>query len=199
MSEVRNILAFLGIEEEEVISLFERLCPVQEANAGEVLLSSPTENYAFYIHIDGIARMVFTDNNGYEYTEDFLYRLGDSCANGRLLPVHPDNRSVDITYLCEAITPVRYVIVPIMVVERLCLEKHDFALKVLTYYINANIDSCRNKRMDCMMTAEERYRWFLENYPGLSSKISQKYISSFLHMTPEHFSRLKRKMSQDRG
>ncbi|MEO0901767.1 MAG: Crp/Fnr family transcriptional regulator [Bacteroidota bacterium] len=42
-------------------------------------------------------------------------------------------------------------------------------------------------------TAEERYRYFLESYPNLSQRISQKHIASYLGITPEFLSMLRRK------
>ena len=42
-------------------------------------------------------------------------------------------------------------------------------------------------------TAEERYRYFLEEYPNLSLRISQKQMASYLGITPEFLSMLRRK------
>lgn len=42
-------------------------------------------------------------------------------------------------------------------------------------------------------TAEERYRHFLQDYPNLSQRISQKHIASYLGITPEFLSMLRRK------
>ncbi|MEM8508042.1 MAG: Crp/Fnr family transcriptional regulator [Bacteroidota bacterium] len=42
-------------------------------------------------------------------------------------------------------------------------------------------------------TAEERYRHFLQDYPNLSQRISQKHIASYLGITPEFLSMIRRK------
>ena len=42
-------------------------------------------------------------------------------------------------------------------------------------------------------TAEERYHCFLKDYPNLSQRISQKHIASYLGITPEFLSMLRRK------
>lgn len=44
------------------------------------------------------------------------------------------------------------------------------------------------------MTAEERYAFFLENRPDLFQQVPQQYIASILGMTPETFSRIRRKV-----
>lgn len=42
-------------------------------------------------------------------------------------------------------------------------------------------------------TAEERYYYFLKNYPHLSQRISQKHIASYLGITPEFLSMIRAK------
>ena len=45
-------------------------------------------------------------------------------------------------------------------------------------------------------TAVQRYQWFLEEYPGLIGKVSNKYIASFLGMTTVTLSRLRRTLRE---
>jgi len=52
--------------------------------------------------------------------------------------------------------------------------------------INANLSE----------TAEGRYNLFTANYPGLESRIPQKYIASYIGVTPEFFSQMKANMSR---
>ncbi len=40
--------------------------------------------------------------------------------------------------------------------------------------------------------ADKRYELLLENYPGIEQRISQKHIASYLQITPEALSRLKK-------
>ena len=45
-------------------------------------------------------------------------------------------------------------------------------------------------------TAEERYEWFLENYPGLIDVVQKRHVASFLGLTPESLSRVRRNFSK---
>jgi len=45
-----------------------------------------------------------------------------------------------------------------------------------------------------LLDAEERYKAFLKNYPGLDKRVKQHYIASFLGITPESLSRVRKKM-----
>ncbi|MGZ2369806.1 Crp/Fnr family transcriptional regulator [Ancylomarina sp. YFZ004] len=46
------------------------------------------------------------------------------------------------------------------------------------------------------LSAEERYSHFIEKYPHLLQRIPQKHIASYLGMTPEFLSTLRKKMNQ---
>lgn len=43
------------------------------------------------------------------------------------------------------------------------------------------------------LTTEERYRQFVENYPAIVEKVTQKQIASYLGVTPEFLSAVKKK------
>lgn len=55
-----------------------------------------------------------------------------------------------------------------------------------------------NKRLILLLSAsaEERYRNFRETYPTLAQRVPLKMIASYLGMTPEFLSRLRKKMSR---
>lgn len=44
-------------------------------------------------------------------------------------------------------------------------------------------------------TAEERYRHFIERYPGLDQRVPQHLIASYLGFTPEFLSRMRKQMA----
>ncbi len=44
------------------------------------------------------------------------------------------------------------------------------------------------------LSAEERYRRFLKEYPGLERRIKQHYIATYLGITPVALSRIRRKI-----
>jgi len=56
-----------------------------------------------------------------------------------------------------------------------------------------------NKRIIHLLssTAEERYLDFLNNYSGLSQRLTQKQIASYLGITPESLSRIRSRISTE--
>jgi CRP-like cAMP-binding protein len=47
-------------------------------------------------------------------------------------------------------------------------------------------------------SAEERYRSFARSYPTLVQEVPQKYIASYLGITPEFLSKVRNKLARDR-
>lgn len=54
----------------------------------------------------------------------------------------------------------------------------------------------RLMRNHCL-TAKERYQHFKETYPTIANKLTDKKISSYLGITPEFLSKIKRKISEE--
>ena len=44
--------------------------------------------------------------------------------------------------------------------------------------------------------AKGKYRWFLENYPGLIDIVKHRHVASFLNITPESLSRVRKEWKQ---
>ncbi|MCP4400288.1 MAG: Crp/Fnr family transcriptional regulator, partial [bacterium] len=49
-----------------------------------------------------------------------------------------------------------------------------------------------------LTNAEERYKHFQQEHPGLESKIPQYHIASYLGITPVALSRIRSKLKKDR-
>lgn len=50
-----------------------------------------------------------------------------------------------------------------------------------------------------MSTAEERYRAFLERYPQIEQRVAQHQVASYLGVTPESLSRIRRQRAKTRN
>lgn len=58
---------------------------------------------------------------------------------------------------------------------------------------NSYIREQRRALYNISMTTEDRYRHFVDSYPAIVEKITQKQIASYLGVTPEFLSSIKRK------
>ncbi|MCH2198721.1 MAG: Crp/Fnr family transcriptional regulator [Flavobacteriales bacterium] len=77
--------------------------------------------------------------------------------------------------------------------EELLREHPKFEKYYRIIFQNALITHQRRIIHRISLTAEDRYERFIKNYPNLELKVPQKYIASYLGMTPEFLSKLKRK------
>lgn len=79
-------------------------------------------------------------------------------------------------------------------IEPLCKELHS-----LSEYFRISTEKAfaysRNRALSTTsMTAEERYQELIQMYPKLFQKIPQKYIASYLGMTPEFLSKVRKRL-----
>ena len=62
--------------------------------------------------------------------------------------------------------------------------------------LEANYVSTHNRINDALSkTAEERYLRFIKNYPRLFEKIPQHYIASYIGITPQSLSRIRKELT----
>jgi CRP-like cAMP-binding protein len=68
----------------------------------------------------------------------------------------------------------------------------DFSIEVFQQSIVYNEN--RSKEL-ATLTAEQRYKKLIENYPGIIHHVPVQYIASFLGMKPESLSRIRKRMN----
>lgn len=61
---------------------------------------------------------------------------------------------------------------------------------------NALIAERQRINQNLSFTAEQRYQNFIEKYPNLENRISQKHIATFLGITPEFLSMIRNKIAK---
>lgn len=136
---------------------------------------------------EGVVRAFLTDKEGKDHTDFFCYRPGEPVVPSLPLnaPASMDAEVVrDTTLLCF---PTQEVTV--------LLERDANAVRIYNHFLIYSLGRHMEiKKVLYLYTAMERYRWFLENYPDLSGKVSGKHIASFLGITPVTLSRLRKSM-----
>lgn len=130
--------------------------------------------------------------HGREMTDCFCSNSGDvALAPG---PIMPDMVS-DLAF--EVLEEGDYFCVPIRIVQEL-LDKYKDAVTVYSRILNESAwKHWELKRVIISCSATQRYQWFLKQYPGLIDSVNNKYIASFLGMTPETLSRQRKAMADD--
>lgn len=81
------------------------------------------------------------------------------------------------------------------------LELQKKYLEITLFYnqllVKALNEHWRLKQVLNQYTATQRYQWFLKEYPGLIYRVKDKFIASFLGMTPVTLSRLRKTLKEE--
>jgi CRP-like cAMP-binding protein len=103
-------------------------------------------------------------------------------------------------------TPAIYYIDALEDTEILQISKHDldtlfqhvpkFERFYRMVFQNALIAQRQRINQNLSFTAEQRYLNFIDKYPEMEQRISQKHVAAFLGITPEFLSMIRRKIAK---
>lgn len=139
-----------------------------------------------YFLLDGVVRMFFTDAEGEEITEWINFEPGAI--------IHPSYKLCDgntAKASSEAVTECELAHIPLdslLEVMELYPEFEHLRVRVLQDTLGRQAIL---KRSLTHKSPSERYDWFVETWPELAGRVPQKYIASFLGMTPVSLSRIR--------
>ena len=147
------------------------------------------ENYV----LEGCVRSFFVDDKGDEHTLHFA--LDDWWITDLESFLHQTPAVVNI----EALTPVTVLQLDKPSLERLYTEVPAFERFFRILHQHAYL--AQNKRIlnNISMTGEARYIDLLQRYPKLVQRVPQKYIASYLGITPVFLSQIRARLGHREG
>lgn len=155
---------------------------------GEIITQAGDIENKIYIISEGVARSFYIKNDN-EYSHRFGFK-GDllSIFNSFLLRIPADDS-------IEAITELNTFFITyedfIHITERYPIASSDLRIKILEYlYYQRHLE----QKQLISSTASERYLDLLENKKMYIEQIPIKYLASFLGVTPESLSRIRKKI-----
>lgn len=135
----------------------------------------------------GIARGYFLDVTSKDVTDCFGFRCGTAAVSfGQLELNVPSPMTIEMLENCN------FFCIPVSVVIRLTKYYEEAMMLYNQLLITAMKEQWKLKRVLNSYTAVRQYQWFLEKYPGLIGKVTNKYIASILGITPVTLSRLRK-------
>lgn len=93
----------------------------------------------------------------------------------------------------ETLEPCQIISLDFQVLEQLYLSIPKLERFFRILFQNAYIREQLRALQSISLTTKERYRQFVENYPAIVEKVTQKQIASYLGVTPEFLSSVKKK------
>ncbi len=141
----------------------------------------------FYFVLEGIQRLFFLTPKGQEHVLGFSYTGDFSGAADSFLARKPSN------YYLQALSPTQMLSIDYESLHDLFDRYKIWERWGRLFFTQVLIG--RNQRDIEMLTcsAETRFRLFMQRQPAILQHVPQKYLASYLGMTPETFSRLRRK------
>lgn len=148
--------------------------------------------YESYV-LEGCVRSFFVDDKGVEHTLHFA--LEDWWITDLESFLHQTAAQVNI----EALTPVTVLQLDKPSLERLYTEVPVFERFFRILHQNAYLAQNRRILNNISLSGEARYIDLLERYPQLVQRVPQKYIASYLGITPVFLSQIRARLGHREG
>ena len=188
---IRDILVQKSpISEHSVIGKLLETSKSESVPKGSILVESGERQTQLPVLINGIFRGFLIDAEGQDITDCFVCRRGDAVVGCNGLG-EPSFISI------EAITDCKVLMLPMTATLELMDEDIELVRMHNHYLQEALSRHWEEKILLHRCSAMQRYRWFLQNYPGMIDSVSNKHIASFLGMTPVTLSRLRRQLREE--
>lgn len=179
----------LEIEEEELLDKLLAITHERHLKKKEVLIQEgETQNQIVFL-VSGILRGFFLDAEGRDVTDCFGLEPGTAAMGGFEF-------GQPSTITIEALTEAEVVWMAIADVQELFARYPELMAVYNRYLLKALNIHWELKTMIGQESAMVRYHWFQKTYPGLVDNVRDKYVASFLGMTPVTLSRLRRKLRE---
>lgn len=159
---------------------------------GECIIRAGEIQNDIYFMETGILRGYFLDVNGKEVTDCFGFRSGAPAMAFCQMEL-----DVPSPLTIEMLEDGKFFCIPIATVADLQSRYPEVLMLYNKLLIEALNEHWKLKQVLIQYSAIQRYEWFLKEYPGLIDRVSNKYIASFLGMTPVTLSRLRRAIREE--
>ena len=184
-----QISQFVALEDTEAKYLESLLIP-RTFKQGELIVESGgPARYLIFVN-DGYLMTYYTDKNDFDHVVQFA-RTGWWTGD-----LHSLSNDIPTIYSTKGLTDGEVLLLPKLAHDHL-LEKYINFERYFRIIFQNSLMRLQFRMIESYSTtAEERYLAFREKHPKMEQYVSQKYIASFLGITPEFLSKIRRKLLQ---
>lgn len=170
-------------EEEE--HHFKSLWSVKEFNQYDLITEAGSIERYFYFVLDGVQAIYILNEKGEKVVLGFSYAGSPSGVFDSFIKQEPSHSFL------EALKPSKLLAISLKDYQSL-FEKHSqFYIWGHQFFQNILFGRLHREAEILTLSAEQRYIAFMQRCPDELKVIPQKYLASYLNMTPETFSRLR--------
>ncbi|MBX7226081.1 MAG: Crp/Fnr family transcriptional regulator [Chitinophagales bacterium] len=184
LDNVRRYIQLTPAEEKTFLSFFE----FKKIKKKQFLLHQRSICPATAFVLNGCLRGYTIDDNGFEHILQFAPQDWWIADMYSVLSGNPGNLNID------AIEDTEVLLLPRDVREKL-FEQIPKTERYFRILMEKSLISIRQRLMDNFsLSAVERYKLFSKTYPTIVHTLPQKYIASYIGVTPEFFSKMKKEL-----
>ncbi|MDQ0169376.1 Crp/Fnr family transcriptional regulator [Paenibacillus tundrae] len=181
-------LTSLSIEQQEAIL---NEIQIKEFNKGSVLIQQGDIPTKCFFVIRGCVRQYSIDMSGREFTSNF-YTEEQAIA---LFNHHKINKASECTFVCVENS---VLVIGDLLTEQDMYSKYTQLESMTRQMIEQSLSEVQeNFAAFIASSPEERFKSLLVKRPTLIDRVPQHQLASYLGMTPESLSRIKKRMVQD--
>lgn len=165
---------------------------VNDIEENSILLKEGNINKDAFVLLNGVAKSYYIDNNGKEVCTRIMTENHIIISATSFFEQKPSYENI-VTLVPCTIAKISF--------DALQKIYTDFvAFNVITRRITEQyfLQSEQRIRLLRLGSADEKYHYFIENYPNLYNKIPLYTIASFLSITPETLSRVRNRLAKEK-
>lgn len=184
---IANYLSkYIQLEKEEALMFNSLLMPVKVRQ--NEIVEEAGKTTSFFIHVvSGCLMTYYTDKQGHDHVIQF------STSQWWTGDLHSFNNQTPSIYSTRALTDSEILLLPFKEFDNLLARCTKFERLFRIIFQNSLVAHQNRLIQNFSNTAEERYEDFLKRFPSLEQYVPQKYIASYLGITPEFLSKIRRK------
>lgn len=183
LGQINQIIHLEDIE----TSYFESILIPRPFKRGELIVNSgDTARYMIFVN-SGFLMTYFTDNDGVEHVIHFA---GGGWWSGDIYSLSANQTAI---YSTRGLSDGEVILLPRSAQEQLFEKFNKFERYFRILFQNSLMRQQTRFIENYTLTAEERYESFKLRYPGMEQHVPQKYIASYLGITPEFLSKIRKR------
>lgn len=193
-SEKYNVLKNVFINNkgcitEESIEKLLKISTEIEFNKNDIILGMWENQEEVYLILNGIARSYYLDKDGNDITKQFI-KENDFCVGEGLF----SSKSMQGFEALEDIKALKF---NTSELKKIILDDY-YLTQTYVEYLEQNLVYKMQREYEFqVMSATERYINFRKKYRDLEKRVNQSYIASYLGITPESLSRIRRTIKEE--
>jgi CRP-like cAMP-binding protein len=181
---------FIALSPKDLIQLAS-IAKVKSVKQDEHLLHAGDLNYNLSIVVKGLFRHYIIDEQGVERTLLFVREKGISAMVDTIFNNKPSTENI-IAMENSIVVKFDY-----RAFEKLALNNVRLLRMQNQGFKELIISNVEHIKLLNLLTPEERYTYFCKTHPDLEQRIKQKYLASYLGITPTSLSRIRGRLGQE--